>query len=228
MPLKVIGAGLARTGTLSLKVALEQLGLRPCYHMVEVWTDLPCIDDWIEAADGRPDWDKIFAGYEATVDYPGCHFWRELMAEYSDAKVVLSVRDPNRWFESTQATVFSPQSRALLGDSPLRTFMEKTVWNDFGSAIDDRDHMVAAFERHVAEVQRAVPRDRLLVFDVTQGWQPLCEFLGVPIPGTPFPRLNSRAEMAARVATGTRRPATLDAMVARAKELTAELLKLSE
>jgi len=231
MSLQVIGAGLGRTGTMSLKVALEQLGFRNCHHMIEVWANLPSIGDWLEAADGRPDWEKIFAGFQATVDYPGCHFWRELTAAYPKAKVLLTVRDPNDWFESTQATVFSPHMRGQMGDSPARTFVEKTVWNEFGSNIDNRDYMVKAFERHTAEVKRAIPKDRLLVFEVAQGWQPLCEFLGVPVPSKPFPRLNSRGELAAMIAA-TRAQGEkpdrgpVDHMAANAKEYLAQLRKV--
>src|SRR5262245_11831416 len=108
MALDLVGVGLGRTGTLSLKVAIEMLGFKHCYHMVEVWANPPSIDDWLEAANGRPNWDKIFDGYKATVDYPGCHFWRELTAVYPKAKVILTVRDAGDWFDSTQATIFSP------------------------------------------------------------------------------------------------------------------------
>ena len=102
MALDAIGVGLGRTGTLSLKVALEILGFKPCYHMVEVWASPPAIDDWLQAANGRPNWQNIFDGFRATVDYPGCHFWRELTAAYPNAKVVLTVRDPASWFESSE------------------------------------------------------------------------------------------------------------------------------
>jgi hypothetical protein len=227
MALDVIGVGLGRTGTLSLKVALEMLGFRPCYHMVEVWANPPCMSDWVAAANGRADWEKLFAGYKATVDYPGCHFWRELIAAYPQAKVVLTVREPRSWFESTQTTIFSPRMRERVGASPARDFLDKTVWNTFGSDIHDRDYMVAAFERHTEEVQRAIPRDRLLTFDVAQGWQPLCQFLDVPVPGKPFPRLNSREELSAKVAAARANGAEQD-LVASAKAYVAGLRKLSE
>ena len=233
MSLQIIGAGLGRTGTLSLKVALEKLGFRLCYHMAEVWANLPCIADWLEAADGRPNWEKIFAGYQATVDYPGCHFWRELTAAYPKAKVILTVRDPDEWFDSTQATVLSPQMHAQMAASPARTFMEKTVWSEFGDGVHDRAHMVAVFKRHSAEVQRAIPKDRLLVFEVADGWAPLCEFLGVPVPSAPFPHLNSREEMAAMLAAvraqgGQPGAGTVDQMAARAKEFVARRRSLSQ
>ena len=227
MALDVIGVGLGRTGTMSLKVALEILGLKPCYHMIEVWANPASIGDWLEAADGRPNWAKIFAGFSATVDYPGCHFWRELTAAYPKAKLVLTVRDPAGWFESTQTTIFSPRMRDRVGASPAAEFLQKTVWGDFGSSINDRDHMIAAFERHSAEVRRAIPSDRLLVFDVTQGWAPLCEFLGVPVPSKPFPRLNSREELGAALAATRAKGAEQD-MVANAKAYVARLRKLSD
>jgi hypothetical protein len=200
MPLKVIGAGYGRTGTLSLKLALEQLGLGPCFHMSEAISNPACIPGWVEAANGRPNWDALLGGYASTVDHPSCVFYRELAAAYPDAKVVLTVRDPNDWFDSTQATVFSPQMRGRVADPLFKEFLTKTVWGVFGAGIDDRDFMVAEFERHTAEVKRAIPAERLLVFEVAQGWEPLCEFLGAPAPAEPFPRVNSRAEMQAMLA----------------------------
>lgn len=200
MALKLIGAGLGRTGTMSLKLALEQLGFGPCYHMVEVFLHMEAAPLWMDAADGKPDWNAIFNGYAATVDYPGCKFWRELSALYPEAKVLLSVRDPEQWFESTQATIFSPDSVKSLSASPMRALIEKTVWNAFGDRIHDRDFMTDAFKQHNRDVQRTISSDRLLVYEVSQGWEPLCRFLDVPVPSTPFPRKNSREEMSAMMA----------------------------
>lgn len=200
MSLEVIGAGLGRTGTVSLKLALEQLGFGPCYHMTELLMHPDHAPGWVRAADGHPDWEGIFCGYAATVDYPGCTFWRELAQLYPSAKVLLSVRDPDQWFESTQATIFNDASSATLNASPLREFFEKTVWRDCRDRIHDRAFMVELFRRHNAEVERIIPPERLLIFNVTQGWEPLCEFLGAPIPDQPFPRTNSRVEYAERSA----------------------------
>ena len=197
MTLKVIGAGLGRTGTLSLKLALEKLGLGPCYHMAELFVDMSRVPLWIAAADGNPDWDAIFSGFVSTTDYPACSFWRGLIEHYPDAKVLLTVRDADKWFDSTQATIFSPEMKARIASSPMLEVVTKTVWKDFGDRIHDRDFMTASFARHNDEVRRGVPKDRLLEFDVRQGWEPLCEFLGVPVPDTPFPRTNSREEVAA-------------------------------
>jgi hypothetical protein len=185
---------------MSLKLALEQLGFGPCYHMAEVFMNPDYAPLWLAAAEGHPDWNAIFKDYASTVDYPACGFWRQLMNQYPDARVLLSVRNPDQWFESTQATIFSPQSLQRMATSPMRPFFEKTVWGGFGDRIHDRQAMVDIFNRHNEEVQNEVPKDRLLVYEVTQGWEPLCKFLAVDAPSTPFPRVNSREEMAAMVA----------------------------
>ena len=205
MALKVIGSGLGRTGTMSLKLALEQLGLGPCHHMVEVFMHPDTVPLWVAAGKGKPDWDAIFADYSSMVDYPGCKFWRELMDHYPDAKVLHSVRDPDRWFDSTQATIFAPGSGARNAPEPMREFFDMVI-ADFEGRLDDRAYMVERFKRHTDEVIRAVPKDRLLVFEASQGWEPLCAFLGVPVPQTPYPRENTTADFQARVATQTSGP----------------------
>jgi hypothetical protein len=197
MPLKVIGAGLGRTGTMSLKVALEQLGIGRCYHMTECFPDPAAPPLWVEAAKGRPDWEAIFKGFSATADYPACSFWRELSAFYPEAKVVLSVRDADKWFDSTQATIFSPPLIEQLKGSPLREFFDGAVIGDFGDRIHDRDFMVDYFKRRNAEVVAALPKGRVLVYDVAEGWEPLCRFLEVPVPEAAFPRVNVREDMEA-------------------------------
>jgi hypothetical protein len=194
--LNLIGAGLGRTGTLSLKLALEQLGIGPCYHMAELLMEPSRGAAWVHAADGHPDWDSIFDGFAATVDYPGCTFWRELSQFYPSAKVLLSVRNPQDWFDSTQQTIFSDEQNKPFARSALSEFFDKTVFRAFDDQIHDRDFMTAAFQRHNAEVERVIPQDRLLVYEVAQGWPPLCKFLGVPVPDAPFPRVNSREERA--------------------------------
>jgi len=220
MPLKVIGSGLGRTGTLSLKLALEQLGFGPCHHMIEVFMHPESMPLWVAAGAGKPDWDAIFADYQSMVDYPGCKFWRQLMDHYPEAKVIHSVRDPERWFDSTQATIFSPQSPAANPPEPLRAFFDM-VMSEFGDRLHDRDFMVAHFKRHTEEVLAAVPKERLLVFEAAHGWGPLCAFLGVPQPDTPFPRENSRedfqARMAARPEGGAPDPAAFKAILDGAK-----------
>jgi hypothetical protein len=149
---------------------------------------------WVAAAEGQPKWEEVFKGYAATVDYPGCTFWRELSRAYPAAKVLLSIRDPDKWFESTQETIFADSMSAMLSGSPLRPFFESTVWKHFGERIHDRAFMVDYFKSHSAAVQREISPERLLVYDAAQGWEPLCRFLGVPVPDVPFPRVNTRDE----------------------------------
>ncbi|HUL63869.1 MAG TPA: sulfotransferase [Burkholderiaceae bacterium] len=221
MALKVIGTGLGRTGTMSLKLALEQLGFGPCHHMVEVFMHPESIPLWVAAGSGKADWPAIFGGYQSVVDYPGCKFWRELIDYYPDAKVLHSTRDPERWFESTQATIFAPGSPADNPPEPMRPFFE-VVAGEFKGRIHDRSFMIDYFNRHTEAVLAAVPKDRLLVFDAAQGWAPLCAFLGVPVPNTPFPRENSRAEFQARVlaqaADGPLDASRIKAMLDQAKQ----------
>src|SRR5579871_4239272 len=127
MALKVVGSGLGRTGTKSMQTALNMLGFGPCHHMVEVFQHPESMKLWIGARKGRPDWDRIFEGYQAMVDYPGAAFWRELAAYYPDAKVLHTVRDPDQWFESTQATIFNPSNTGRMPGQDLR--------NDFFDAV---------------------------------------------------------------------------------------------
>ncbi len=198
MALKIIGAGLGRTGTSSLKLALEQLGFSRCYHMREVFDDTAKAPLWVAAAAGHPDWPAIFEGYRATVDYPGCTFWRELAAYYPDAKILLSVRDPESWFESVRETIFSAEWKTMCMDGPMAEFFARTVYDAFGDRIDDRDYMIDYFVRHNAMVEAAVPKERLLRYNAREGWEPLCDFLGVAVPAQAFPHSNSREEIKAR------------------------------
>jgi hypothetical protein len=197
MALKVIGSGLGRTGTMSMKLALEQLGFGPCHHMVEVFMHPESVPLWVAAAEGKPDWDAIFAGYSSMVDHPGSVYWRELMDHYPDAKILHTVRDPEAWFESTQVTIFAPQSGATNPPPEMAAFFHGvTGW--YGCDLHDREAMIKVFRRHTDEVLSTVPKDRLLVYQAGDGWEPLCAFLGVAVPETPFPRENTRAQFQAR------------------------------
>jgi hypothetical protein len=190
MPLSVIGAGFGRTGTLSLKLALEQLGFGPSYHMLEVLKAPEAAGDWEAAADGKPvDWEKVFAGYRATVDWPGATFWRELAEAYPAAKVVLTQRDPEAWFASTQATIF----RAAFNDEaePFPRMIRKVIGALFEQRMHDKAHVIEVYNRHNETVRRTIPPERLLVYDLAEGWGPLCAFLGAPEPQDPMPRVNS-------------------------------------
>ena len=211
--MRVIGAGFGRTGTTSLKAALETLGLDPCYHMTEVFAHPRHAEAWRSAWRGEPvDWDALLSPYEATVDWPGCTFYAELMERYPDAKVLLSVRDPERWYESTRTTLYelsrvtaaSRTARVAFGFMSLLTFGgfaragagEEIIWNGtFDGRFEDKPHAMEVLERHDEEVKRRVPPERLLVYEVREGWGPLCDFLGVPEPDEPFPHLNDAAGM---------------------------------
>ena len=199
MALKVVGSGLGRTGTKSMQTALNMLGLGPCHHMVEVFAHPESVPLWIEASHGRPDWDKIFAGYGSMVDYPGAYYWREIAAHYPDAKVPHTVRDPDKWFDSTQATIFAPGSLVTHNDGPMAAFFQSFT-KDFRAHMHDRAYMTDYFRRHTDEVKRTIEPERLLVYEAGQGWGPLCKFLGVAVPDAPYPSENTRAEFMARVA----------------------------
>lgn len=199
MALTVIGAGVGRTGTFSLKFALEHLGFGPCYHMAEVMAGdvrrtLPM---WFDVVGGKPDWDRLFEGFRATTDYPAASYWRELAAHYPDAKVVLSVRDPNSWFESVNETIFSDRMLNSLAGSPMETLLQGTIFKDIGGRANlrDRAFMTDWFARRNQTVIDTLPPERLLVHSPKEGWAPLCAFLGVPVPDVPFPRVNSRDEI---------------------------------
>ena len=200
MGLAVVGAGFGRTGTASLKVALEQIGFGPCHHMSEVRSQPGQLEHWEAAAAGETvDWDRVFAGYRSTVDWPSARFWRELAAFYHDAKVLLSVRPAERWWTSFSGTI-----KALLdGDDQdatpvvrrMRAMARRVIAEgSLRGAYNNDTASIAAFNDHVADVNAAIPADRLLVFDVVEGWDPLCRFLEVPVPDAPFPRTNSTRE----------------------------------
>jgi Sulfotransferase domain len=207
MALSVIGAGFGRTGTMSLKQALEQLGFGPCFHMAEFFTNEngeALTGKWARAVLGSeaPDWDEVFAGYQSTVDWPSTAYWRELVARYPAAKVILSVRDADRWFDSTQETIFrgrsSDESLANRTDDWARMVYKAINQDTFGGNTTDRAHCIAVYEAHNEAVKRTIPADRLLVYQASEEWEPLCRFLGVPVPDAPFPRANTSDEFKAR------------------------------
>jgi len=197
--MKIIGAGFSRTGTMSMKSALAKLGYRS-YHMEEAVMNFEKgdLDAWNAYMEGRSgmDWHKLLAGYDATADLPAALYYRELMEAFPDAKVILTVRDPEGWWQSTAKLVnlhntmverlkFIPRFRAF---QRLFRNCERAV-NDGGSF--DRERAIAAFNAHNAQVKATVPPEKLLVFEVKDGWEPLCKFLGVPVPDEPFPHENA-------------------------------------
>lgn len=202
--LALIGAGFGRTGTLSLKSALETLGYGPCHHMLEVMKNPGSEKGWHEAGrakarGGAYDWASLVSGYRAQVDWPGCHFWRELSQVFPDAPVLLSVRDPDKWYESAYETIYQVLVRARSSEDPaararMQMADELIFQTTFAGRFEDRAYAIGVFEAHNAEVERSIPPERLLVYRVSEGWEPLCAFLGRPVPGADFPHVNSRAE----------------------------------
>lgn len=197
MALEIIGPGFGRTGTNSLKVALEHLGYGPAHHMFEVRDNPEQLPAWEAASRGEPvDWDAAFQGYRSQVDWPGARYWRELAAYYPDAKVILTVRDPDQWFDSIETTIL--QFLAGRGNHPhphqnaIAEMANRLIAEGvFDGGMNDRRHAISVFNAHVAEVQASLPESRLLTFNVAQGWEPLCDFLGCEVPAISFPRLNS-------------------------------------
>ncbi len=202
--MKVIGSGFGRTGTLSLQAALQQLGFGPCYHMVEVMRHRGHAHAWLRIARGEPaDWRALFRNFEATVDFPACVYYAELLREFPQAKVVHSVRNKADWYRSSRETIY--QSRTVFPSwsrrmssliDGLLEMTERIVWNGvFEGRFEDEKRAQEIFDEHTARVCATVPAEQLLVFDVREGWAPLCRFLGVAIPDAPFPNVNDRASM---------------------------------
>jgi hypothetical protein len=199
--LQVIGAGFGRTGTWSLKAALEQIGAGPCFHMVDLREHPDRAAHFLAALRGEPnDWSATFEGYNSSVDWPGCTFYKDLMATYPDAKVILSVRDPEKWYQSAEKTIYALKEAAVrqqLAEDrvvapPEVLMMIKTlIWDTtFEDRFADKDFAIDVFNRHNEEVKQYVPADRLLVYEIQEGWEPLCELLGVDVPDAEFPHLN--------------------------------------
>ncbi len=210
MALQIIGAGFGRTGTLSVYTALKQLGF-PCYHMFEVLENKENkshLDFWRRVANSeantRHDWEQVFSKYTDTVDNPVCCVWRELLAAYPDAKVILTLhpRGAEAWYESTLDSIYFTETmwqfKVLEFATPFgRKFGDmsrKLIWQrSHKGTMNDRAKAIAHYHQHIADVKAAVPADQLLVFSADQGWKPLCKFLGVPVPAPEFPNVNDRA-----------------------------------
>ncbi len=209
MSLKIIGAGFGRTGTLSLKLALEELGLGPCYHMTETIAHPEHDAMWLALARGATsDWRTVLNGYASTVDWPSTYFWNELAAANPQAKIILTVRDPEDWYASAAATIFarmlefeSLRADPDAVDATRRGHMEMVnaivVEKTFGGSLD-KHHAIAVFKEHNDDVRRSVQPDRLLVYQTGEGWEPLCAFLGVTLPATPYPKANTTEDFRSR------------------------------
>lgn len=203
--MKLIGAGYGRMGTMSLKAALELVGHGPCFHMVDLLRDPSLLPPWARAAAGeRVDWAEALDGWESSVDWPGCTFWEQHYETFPDAKVLLNVRDPDAWYRSCLTTIYEAKEMAARGElagnterapsGEVMAMINDIIWNGtFHGRFLDKEYALSVLDAHVAEVREKVPADRLLVFDVKQGWGPLCDFLEVPVPDEPFPHLNDTA-----------------------------------
>lgn len=198
--LEVIGVGFGRTGTLSLKRALETLGFGKCYHFTEMLKARHA-KRWLQIADSHsPDWESLFQGYRATTDWPATAVYRELAAAYPDAKLILTVRDANEWYDSVCDTILRLRNAMPARWPVFRTVAavaDRFIWEgEFNGRADDRAYAISRYREHNAVVQTFAPAERLLVFNVRDGWEPLCQFLGVAVPqDTPFPRVNDRRVM---------------------------------
>lgn len=205
MPLQVIGAGVGRTGTYSLKLALEKLGYGPTHHMEEVLKDVPRnAPAWQRAAEGDADFDELYAGYNSAVDWPTASFWRELSVKYPDAKFVISGRSAESWHESFSETIHKLMMGADHAPPPMQPFMSmaKSVLGKAGFyGPTERDDLIDAYIEHVEAVKASLG-DRLLVFDYRDGWGPLCAFLGCAVPEEPFPKSNNREDFWERIKNG--------------------------
>jgi hypothetical protein len=204
MAIRVIGAGYGRTGTASLKMALEQLGFDKCYHMFEVMGHPEHIVQWQALNRGEAfDWDAVFEGYQASVDWPSCNFWQEQTAHYPQAKVILSLRDSERWYESIMNTIykFSAMMRETGGAQSDMVF--ELIWDGiFDGRMDDKAHVIGKYLAHNQRVRDTVPTERLLEFEASQGWDPLCQFLDCPIPQSDYPKTNTTEEFEQRLGGG--------------------------
>ena len=202
--MKVIGTGFGRTGTHSLKIALEMLGQGPCYHMMEVFAHPEHIAVWDGLAAGtRADFDTALAGFSSTVDWPTTFFWRTLLAQNPSAKVLHSERPSEDWWQSISQTIFASLVRPVTDDGPpwMAAFRAMThraiIDGTFGGDLS-RENVIAVYECHNQAVRDEVPASQLIVFNAKDGWAPLCEFLGVPLPDAPYPKTNSTDEFRSR------------------------------
>jgi hypothetical protein len=217
--MKLIGAGIPRTGTLTQKMALEMLGLGPTYHMVDVLADLDQAPLWERALGGENVWSEIFDGFHSTVDWPGGYFYKELIDVYPEAKVLLSVREGEAWERSMRETVWAVRN----GESLIRLLssaqgyvnpqwagflkmIDGLLWQGngtFASGHAEPQQLIDTMNAHTEEVKSTVPSDRLLVWSVKEGWGPLCEFLELPVPEEEFPHINDRTEFLNRIIDGS-------------------------
>lgn len=195
MALQIVGAGVGRTGTHSLKVALEQLLGGTCHHMVECFGRPDQIAGFTAAFDGESvDWSELLADFTAMVDFPGSLFWREIAAANPDAPILLSTRDADGWYKSATNTIFMSFEHAPGELQPWMLAVRKGLHDRFSDDFENKDAMIAAYDRHNAEVRAEVPADRLIDWTPSDGWDPICAALNLPVPDEPFPVTNTTSE----------------------------------
>lgn len=202
MTLRVVGAGLGRTGTASLKSALERLLDGKCHHMFEVIENREQVPVWTDAANGvMPDWSRFLGDYVALVDWPGASFWPELSQAFPDALVLLSHRDPERWYNSASETIFrddDDDDGDDDGDASFEEMWRAIVRTRFCDDFGNKDKMIAAMLAHNEAVEAAIPEERLLRWKAGDGWAPICTALGLAVPDEPFPHTNTKEQFLAR------------------------------
>ena len=205
--LRILGAGWARTGTTSTLGALNDLGFGPCYTFYTLMSEKPeHFHRWLAAYAGeKMDWPDLFAGFNSVVDWPAADFYPELLQQWPEAKVILNVRDPDRWYTSVANTIWEVYQTMRADpkpeEIPMVQLLDTMIWDGaFHGRFQDKAYIIGLFEQHIERVTAALPAEKLLVFNVQQGWEPLCRFLGVPAPDKPFPRLNDTAAFRTRVA----------------------------
>ncbi len=197
MTLKIIGTGFGRTGTNSMRNALNVLGVGPTHHMLELGAGSPLRQPWRDMVNGAPpDWDALFAGYNACVDWPSAHYWRELVVAYPGAKVLLTMRSPESWWTSFEATILK---YIQSGDEPEGLAQRLIARQVFDGRPDDREHAIAVYNRNVADVIATVDPDRLLIHNLGDGWEPLCDWLGLPVPDVAYPSGNTSTDFVERL-----------------------------
>ena len=201
--LKILGAGFSRTGTSSLKRALEILELGPCYHMHEVFLNPENPKAWTEAMTNTANWQELFRGYQSAVDAPTCHFWQQIHDAFQSSKVILTERDPDEWYESYYSTIFQVLSNPSLMASSARATLEMVrkleLDHIFTGRFEDKAHAITIYTQHNQQVKNTLSSENLLVFNVSDGWEPLCTFLDIDIPDVDFPYRNSQAQFQSRV-----------------------------
>ena len=202
--MKVFGTGFGRTGTMSLKIALEKLGMGPCYHMREVVSHPSHIKIWYDISRGKhPNWNRLFKGFNSAVDFPVSLFYNKLINKFPDAKFILTIRDFDKWYISTANTIYKVPS--ILPEwfqqvvYPIKMFIAMQVnliWVGlFNNKFSDKESARIVYYEHIERVKKVIPSDKLLIYEINKGWEPLCEFLNVDLPEMPFPKVNDTAEM---------------------------------